>query len=105
MLYRLDYNDGEREGVKDRTGSQFLSRHMATARRYATEVAAETDRAIQVTRVDLSGRLRPTLVIHPDGRASQPEGMKVGGVGGDCKATPDGPPCFCSNCRAARRNA
>lgn len=105
MLYRLDFIDSEGRAADpvQTLGRDFLSRHMTTARAYARAEAAATERAILITRIGKSGQMRPTLVIHPDGLSTRPQGTRTTGAGGDCTATPDGPPCFCANCRAARR--
>jgi hypothetical protein len=80
-------------------GSDFMSRHMTTARTRAVEVAAETQRRVLISRIGSAGQLRPSLVIHPDGTAHRPNGM----AGEDCQDGPGKPPCFCQNCRARRR--
>ena len=72
---------------------RFTSTHMSTARREATRLAVDTQRPVLIMRGD-----RPSLVIRPDGGAQPPAGART-----DCKAAPGAPPCFCVNCRAARR--
>lgn len=96
MLYRLDYlnADGTVRGpVRD-----FLSRHMTTARKRATEAAAEAELSVQVTRIGKAGQTKATLVIRPDGGAERPAGTR----GEDCKRN-SGQTCFCRDCRAQRR--
>lgn len=77
--------------------------HMSTARRLATEAALHTGRAIQIGTLGEDGSVKPRIVIRPDGGAEPPKGSKQpqGSVG--CSAGEDKPPCFCPNCRAARR--
>lgn len=102
-LYRLDYlnADGSKaEGVPDRIGQQFLSRHMATARSWATERAAEDQRAILVTRIAGAGAMKSTLVVNPDGSCTRPPGSKTADPNCRCGT---GRTCFCPNARAARR--
>ena len=121
MLYRLDYcdTDGRATGaVKGRdigilpTGD-VLTRHMTTARQRAIQAAAPTayapdGRRVLITRIDRAGRLRPSLVIRPDGSATTPPGMAstrdtCRAVGRPGTPTDDGGACFCSACRAARK--
>lgn len=100
MLFRLDYqSDGS--PVQDGEQGDFECQHMSTARRRAIQAAFETDRNVVVSRV-AGDTVRPALVIRPDGGAEPPAGTKQGDSP-DCTAGPDKPPCFCRNCRAARR--
>lgn len=85
-MFSLRYDDTD-EPIR------FDSNHMSTARREATSLAVDSGRAIRVMRGD-----RPCLVIRADGGAQPPSEARS-----DCKAGPGLPPCFCRNCRAARR--
>ena len=101
-LYRLDYvdTDGNVTGPVHDWRGDVLCRHMTTARKRAQDFAAETRCDVLVSRIGgKSASVRGVLVIRPDGTASKPPGAK----GEDCTARPDGPPCFCKNCRAGRR--
>lgn len=99
MLYRLDYlnPDGSTaEAVRGGVAcADFLSRHASTARKAAIQAAADSERAVLMTRIGNAGQMRPTLVIFPDGKCSPPAGMDSGH---DAEARV----CFCRNCRAGR---
>jgi hypothetical protein len=106
-LYRLDYlnDDGTTaEPVTNFVGSDFLARHMTTARGAAIEVAAKRGRAILITRIGKAGALRATLIIMPDGTAKRPPNTKSTDRAGDCRKG-SGVACFCTACRADRREA
>lgn len=98
-LYRLDYVDGEPVEAIPGIGV-FLSHHMMAARRFALTRADLDGRAIQITRINDAGQLKPTLIVNPDGTCSKPPGVD----GGDCRAE-SGVTCFCANCRAQRRRS
>lgn len=102
-LYRLDFRD-DGSPVPDRImlDTDFLSRHMQTARARAVEVAGDTGRVVVVSRIGKTGSVRPAIVIRPDGGAEAPDGMRQGG-GVDCTTGTLDQPCFCRNCRAERR--
>jgi hypothetical protein len=99
MLYRLDFlnDDGSTaEAVHDIiVCADFLSRHASTARKKAIQAAANSGRAVVMTRIGRAGLMRPTLVIFPDGKCSPPAGMDSG-------HNAEARVCFCRNCRAGR---
>ena len=64
-LYRLDYTDAA-------MGGDYLARCYAIARAAAGRVAASEGRAVRITRIDSSGRLRPVLIAHPNGTFTRP---------------------------------
>jgi hypothetical protein len=99
-LYRLDFI-GSTDPIKNGIGQEFLSHHASTARARAIDAAAERGLPVTINRIGNTGAIRPTLVIHPDGRATRPDGMS----GEDCTAGPGQPACFCRNCRAGRRKS
>jgi hypothetical protein len=100
-LYRLDYlND---DGTTAEPVPTFLSRHMTTARSAAI-AAAKRGRAILITRIGKAGALKATLIIMPDGTAKRPPNTKSTDRGGDCRKD-SGVACFCTACRADRREA
>ena len=101
-MYRLDYADtGEavREPLLDR---DYLARHMQTARAKAVATARHHSRPILISRISNAGNLRPSLVIEPSGRAHRPPSTKAVSRE-DCRRETG--PCFCSPCRAERREA
>lgn len=98
VTYALDYQDDDTP-VMDGAEPERCA-HMATARRLATRAAVYSGRAIQVSTLDATGARRPRIVIRPDGGAEPPAEMTT-----YCAAGPGKPPCFCRNCRAARRRA
>ncbi len=106
MLYRLDYlnDDGSQEPVRDPIlGGDFICRHMTTARARATTVATRDERRVQITRIVGAGSMKATLVIGPDGTATRPSGTRAVERENCTRATDD--PCFCTACRADRREA
>lgn len=94
-LYRLDYEDGR--PVENSIGRDFICAHMQTARERAIQQAMLEQLSITVTRIGKSGRLRPTLLVMPDGACVPPEAMRPEG----CKYPEV---CFCANCRARRKS-
>lgn len=68
-----------------------------TARRAALARAQAEQRTVAV----VAGK-RCVYVVRADGRVNPPPGAQVA-EREDCKAAPGAPPCFCSACRAARR--
>jgi hypothetical protein len=63
-LYRLDYEspNGELRAVRDRiVSSDYLSRHLSDARRYALDLANATGSVVRITKISGGGTLTPIL--------------------------------------------
>ena len=118
MHYQLRINklDGWVIGT-EAGGEGWTFNHMTAARSAA--VLAAVDRALPIaiervveasTRtnehdeiVNIPASAKTVLVINEDGTPQPPAGAKQPGPVANCKAGPGRPPCFCANCRAARR--
>ena len=103
--FMLQREDGSL--VRDDDGDVIVSAHMRTARAHAIITANIEREPITVGSIrGMDDDFKPRIVIQPDGQAKPPKGMKSGEERtGDCRASDDGPACFCPNCRAARRAA
>lgn len=71
--------------------------HASTIRRAAGKLAEVNRRSVRVLR---AGTV--SYVIDPDGTRRPPNDVKVS-PREQCTASDDGPPCFCTPCRAQRR--
>jgi hypothetical protein len=107
LLYRLDYCDGDQpEAVLEPLpwiGGDLIARHMKTARTRAIERAAKAGRPIQISRISGAGLMKPTLIVEASGRCRRPPTSEPMTPREDC-VRDSGRACFCSPCRAERRD-
>ena len=118
MHYQLKINklDGGLIGPEDDEYTPYAFTSMKGAREQGVAWAQQHDLPVAVERVTdgaLPGRegyergaavpeVKCVLIIQPDGSfAPPPRARQADGI--ECKAGLGRPPCFCANCRAARK--
>lgn len=99
-MFTIRYNDTGESAM----GGLDEFRHATTARTIAGERAAGAGRAIQVVRNVGEDSEAVAYIIEPDGTRRPPDGAKFERRE-NCTRSEDGPPCFCTACRADRRPA